>query len=174
MKDFSPGTHLDALHRALPALLQNKDNGSMIRIAGGYLLNALHPKALHGRFVAYLPDDHSKQSIVFDGVTCDRKSLLGYAYQLSGIHVGSEPEQSFHIGLLIHEYGHFLQQEHLGCLCYVLYAGTGSLLAQLRTRCGSDYYAVFSERTASLYGQSYIDRHYPQSGYRATGMPAHS
>ncbi|RNC63585.1 hypothetical protein [Proteiniphilum sp. X52] len=69
---------------------------------------------------------------------------------------------------MIHEYGHFLQQEEMGTIRYGLYAGGGSLYGRLNP--DVDYYEIPSEKNASERGQEYIDQYYPNSGYKSEGL----
>lgn len=122
-----------------------------------------------GKLTVYEPDTGGDR-IIFDGVTCSDRSLGGCAYQFNGIKVGPNPEINFDIGTMIHEYGHYLQQESMGGAAYLVYAGTGSGLGNIYASLGGDYYSVYSEKNASERGQEYMDQYYPNSGYKAEGL----
>lgn len=106
------------------------------------------------------------QSVLFGGVVCSNSSAPdGSACQLSGvIRVGENPAENFDISLMIHEYGHYMQQEEMGIMTYLVYAGSGSAYGRMSD---TPYYQIPSEADASNRGNEYIDSYYPESGYKA-------
>ncbi len=138
-----------------------------IRINGGYLISYDYENDTLGKLTVYQPDNGGNP-IVFDGVTCSNSSAPdGSAYQFNGVRVGDNPSLYFNIGDMIHEYGHYLQQEGMNNVTYLVYAGGGSLIGRITN---TDYYSIPSEKDASERGQDYMDQYYPNSGYKATGL----
>lgn len=167
--------NLDELALIMPIINDNDQRNfvggtivSSIRINGGYLYSYDYENDDFGKLTVYQPDEGAP--IVFDGVTCSDGSLGGCAYQYNGIKVGPNPEANFDIGTMIHEYGHFLQQESLWDPIFLVYAGVGSGLGNLYEIVGGDYYSVYSEGNASERGQEYMNQYYPNSGYKAEGL----
>ena len=101
--------------------------------------------------------------LVFDGVTAKNDYAPdGSAYQLNGtVHVGAGPTACFDVGTMVHEYGHYLQEESWGTVPYVVAAGAGSLYGRLDQ--DTDYYQIPTEAGANKRGQAYIDEYYPYS-----------
>jgi hypothetical protein len=164
---------LDELAVIMPIIDKNGQNGfvggtivTSIRINGGYLISYDYENEDLVKLTVYQPDSGS--TIVFDGVTCSTGSLNGSAYQFNGIKVGEDSEANFDIGTMIHEYGHFLQQEEMGTVAYLAYAGSGSAYGY--TFSGVDYYDIPSEKNASERGQEYMDQYYSGSSYTADGL----
>lgn len=145
-----------------------------IRIKDGYLVSYDYSDVGGGKFTSYQPDNGG-QTIIFDGVLCSNGSLGGCPYQFCGIKVGPDPESNFGIEEMIHEYGHFLQQEEMGAVKYVFVAGSGSYDANhnemyTSPESGCGYYDQPNECDASLRGQKYIMTNYPNCGYKACGL----
>lgn len=167
--------NLDELALTMPIVNENEQRNfvggtkvTSIRINGGYLYSYDYENDDLGKLTVYQPDNGG-DPIVFDGVTCsDCSAPDGSAYQFNGICVGDNPSSNFDIGTMIHEYGHFLQQEEMGTIRYGLYAGAGSLYGRLNPEV--DYYEIPSEKDASKRGQEYIDQYYPNSGYQSEGL----
>lgn len=118
-----------------------------------------------GKVTVYNPDNGG-QSVVFDRVVFSSGTAPdGSAYQLNGvIRVGENPAEIFDISLMIHEYGHYIQQEEMGTMTYLVYAGSGSAYGRMSD---TPYYQILSEADASNRGNEYIDSCYPESGYKA-------
>lgn len=163
---------IEELRKEMPVLNEEEEQSivggtkvSSIRINGGYLISYDYENEL-GQLTVFQPDGGG-QPIVFDGVVCSNSSAPdGSAYQLNGIvRVGDSPEYYFNIGLMIHEFGHYLQQEEKGTISYLWYAGKGSLEGRMDK--DIDYYDIPSERDASNRGNNYMNQYYPNSGYQA-------
>lgn len=168
--------NLDELALTMPIINENDQRNfvggtkvSSIRINGGYLYSYDYENDDLGKLTVYQPDNGGAP-IVFDGVNCSDGSLGGCPYQFNGIKVGPNPESNFDIGTMIHEYGHYLQQESMGAVAYLAYAGAGSGFGNLYETVGGNYYSVYSEKNASERGQEYMDQYYPNSGYKAEGL----
>lgn len=166
--------NLDELALTMPIINESDQRNfvggtivTSIRINGGYLYSYDYENDDLGKLTVYQPDNGGAP-IIFDGVNCSDGSLGGCAYQLNGIKVGPNPESNFDIGIMIHEYGHYLQQEEMGTIAYVIYAGLGSAYGNVVP--GVDYYEIPSENNASERGQEYMDQYYPNSGYKAEGL----
>lgn len=169
-------SNVEELRKEMPVLTSGEEREviggtgiTSIRIRGGYLISYDYGSA-GGQYTVYSPDNGG-QTVVFDGVTASYGDINGCAYQLSGIHVGENPESCFDIGTMIHEYGHHLHEMvSVDTMAYAIVAGTGSALANAYTWLGGDYYSFPTEKIASVAGQNYIDTHYPDSGYKAEGL----
>ena len=167
--------NLDELALVMPVIDENGQSefiggtqASSIRINGGYLISYDYENDDLGKLTVFQPDNGGAL-IIFDGVTCSNGDLGGCAYQFNGIvEVGPNPETDFDIGTMIHEYGHFLQQEEMGTVAYLAYAGSGSAYGY--TFSGVDYYDIPSEKNASERGQEYMDQYYSGSSYTADGL----
>jgi len=145
--------NLDELALVMPVIDENGQSefiggtqASSIRINGGYLISYDYENDDLGKLTVFQPDNGGAL-IIFDGVTCSNGDLGGCAYQFNGIvEVGPNPETDFDIGTMIHEYGHFLQQESMGGAAYLVYAGVGSGLGNLYEIVGGDYYSVYKRK----------------------------
>lgn len=164
---------IDEVRKEMPVIENNEARNviggtqvSSIRINGGYLISYDYENSEMGKLTVYQPDGGG-QPIVFDGVTCSSSSAPdGSGFQLGGVvRVGEQPETYFDIGLMIHEYGHYLQEQSMGTGAYLLYAGIGSLKGRLNE--DTPYYDIPSERDASNRGDNYMNTYYPNSGYKA-------
>lgn len=163
---------IDEVRKEMPVLQNNEacnviggTKVSSIRINGGYLISYDYENEDLGKLTVYQPDGGG-QPIVFDGVTCSNSSAPdGSGFQLGGVvRVGEEPERYFDINLMIHEYGHYLQEESMGTAAYLAYAGSGSLWGRIKD---TPYYDIPSEKDASNRGNDYMNTYYPNSGYKA-------
>lgn len=148
--------------------VDNKAIVTSIAIKDGCVVCYKYPHNVNSQTI--FKPNNGDDSIVLFGVCCDYGNMLGYPYQLNGIKVGKSPSTSFTVGMLIHEFGHHLQQQELGTFRFMLYAGIGSAIANIYQRFGGDYYSIYSERDASFRGQAYINEYYPTCNYLAVGL----
>ncbi|SEJ78985.1 hypothetical protein SAMN05216327_12019 [Dyadobacter sp. SG02] len=123
--------------------------GDTIYINGGYIVNS------GGNATFY---SNNGTSFTLPGATVYSSQNWGdNHYQLSG-GIYLDPNGGADVSTLIHEYGHYLQQQQMGTGSYIA-AGLGSAYS-VYTNPGEHASQPF-EVQATNYGYQYIAQHYP-------------